>query len=139
MAIADGSVLTAADLAGITNGAAGAWASYTPTWTNLTVGNGTVVAAYKQIGKTAFFRIAITFGTTTTVSGVFYPSTPVTFLNVSPVAAMLFDSSATIWNTGVLVPGSYILAPTAGRCAAAVPWTWATGDIIWINGSYEAA
>jgi hypothetical protein len=33
-----------------------AWASWTPTWTNLSVGNGTMAGAYIQIGKTVHFR-----------------------------------------------------------------------------------
>ncbi len=37
----------------------GAWTAFTPTWTGLTVGNGTYeVAAYNLIGKTAFVEIS---------------------------------------------------------------------------------
>jgi len=41
-----------------------AWTSWTPTWTNITIGNATVNGKYKQIGKTVFARLDVTFGTT---------------------------------------------------------------------------
>jgi hypothetical protein len=46
-----------------------AWTTWAPTWTNVTVGNGTVIAKYAVVGKTVFFRVAIIFGTTTSISG----------------------------------------------------------------------
>lgn len=44
-----------------------AWTTYTPTITNVTLGNGVISAAYKLIGKTLAIRISLRFGTTTTV------------------------------------------------------------------------
>jgi len=41
-----------------------AWTSYTPTTTNITVGNGTVTAAYARYGKTIFGRFNFTLGST---------------------------------------------------------------------------
>ena len=55
-----GQVLTAAEL-----NAAGAWTSFTPSWTNLTPGNGVVSAAYSQFNKILFVRVKFTWGTTT--------------------------------------------------------------------------
>jgi hypothetical protein len=46
----------------------GAWTSYTPTWTNLTVGNATQTSAYVAAGKLYFVRIGLTFGSTTSIS-----------------------------------------------------------------------
>ena len=43
---ASGQVLTAAEL-----NAAGTWTSFTPSWVNLTPGNGVVSAAYSQFNK----------------------------------------------------------------------------------------
>jgi hypothetical protein len=44
------------------------WQAWTPTYSNVTVGNGSIVARYQQIGKlvTVFFKLNI--GTTTSVS-----------------------------------------------------------------------
>ncbi len=55
-----GSVLTAAEL-----NAAGAWTSFTPSWVNLTPGNGVVSAAYSKFNKILFVRVKLTWGTTT--------------------------------------------------------------------------
>jgi hypothetical protein len=57
---ASGQVLTAAEL-----NAAGAWTSFTPSWVNLTPGNGVVSAAYSQFNKILFVRVKLTWGTTT--------------------------------------------------------------------------
>jgi hypothetical protein len=57
---ASGQVLTAAEL-----NAAGTWTSFTPSWVNLTPGNGVVSAAYSQFNKILFVRVKLTWGTTT--------------------------------------------------------------------------
>jgi hypothetical protein len=43
--------------------------SFTPTWTNLTVGNATQAAEYQLAGKILTFRIFLTFGSTTGITG----------------------------------------------------------------------
>ena len=67
--------------------AATAWTSYTPTWTaivtNPVIGNGTIQAAYIQIGKIVFVRVTITGGTTTTWgSGGYAFSLPVAVVSI---------------------------------------------------------
>lgn len=62
---------------------AGAWQSYTPTWTatttNPTLGNATLTGRYVQIGKVVTININLTFGTTTALgTGNHYFSIPVT-------------------------------------------------------------
>ena len=42
------------------------WTSYTPTLGSWTIGNGSVVGSYSRSGKTAFVKIEITIGSTTT-------------------------------------------------------------------------
>src|SRR6185369_9654216 len=64
-----------------------AWGSWTPSWTNLSVGNGTVVAKYVQIGKTVFARLSLVLGSTSTVTG------PVIFS--LPVTSVTYDGAAT--------------------------------------------
>lgn len=120
----------------------GSWISYTPTWTNLTLGNGTVAAAYRIEGKKLNLRITLTFGSTTTIpvpGSAFFPSLPSGAVPTSyaPMLGTGFDTSATDWRQLSFVPGAYILTPTAGRCNATVPWTWAAGDTITIGGETE--
>jgi hypothetical protein len=48
----------------------GAWTSYTPTWTNVTIGNATQNSAYIAAGKLYIVRTSIVFGSTTSLSGI---------------------------------------------------------------------
>ena len=45
-----------------------AWTSYTPTFTNLTLNNGTIDFKYVQIGKTVHVRGLLTWGSTTSAT-----------------------------------------------------------------------
>lgn len=105
------------------------WTAYTPTWTNLTVGNGVVTAAWARAGGSVMAKIRITFGTTTVVSGFFYPSTPVSINPDQVGIARAFDLSATAWAVGAFTPTGYVILKDA-RASATAPWTWAAGDII---------
>jgi hypothetical protein len=55
-----GQILTADDLNII-----GTWTAFTPSWVNLTPGNGVVSAAYCEINRVLFVRVKLTWGTTT--------------------------------------------------------------------------
>lgn len=44
-----------------------AWISYTPTLTNITLGNGTITAAYNLIGKNLFIRFRFAGGSTSSL------------------------------------------------------------------------
>lgn len=57
-----GQTLTAAEL-----NAAGAWTAFTPSWTNLTLGNGSVSAAYSKFNKILFVTVKVTLGTTSSL------------------------------------------------------------------------
>lgn len=74
-----------------------AWASWTPTWTNLTIGNGTNDAKYIQIGKTVIWRLVFDFGSTTSISGNPIFSLPVTSVTVPNTSLEIGSGSL---NTG---------------------------------------
>ena len=57
-----GQILTAAEL-----NAAGTWTSFTPSWSQLTPGNGTVAAAYSVFNKILFCNVSFTLGSTSSV------------------------------------------------------------------------
>jgi hypothetical protein len=129
--------------------------SWTPTVASgLTIGNGTWVAAYSQVGKWVRGRFAFTMGSTSSVTGailILYPiaintSYP-TFTNTG--SASLYDVSATtlgrlpaaigVNSTASSGVGSFLLDCTGGQANATVPFTWATGDVFSGTLTYEAA
>lgn len=56
----------------------GDWASYTPSWTGFTPGNGTLnYGHYVEISKTVILRFKFTLGTTSSASGIVKMSLPV--------------------------------------------------------------
>lgn len=152
----DGSDITHAitDLA--TLGAA-AWPSWTPTWTNLTIGNAVVTAKYVQIGKLVMCRLDVVFGTTTSISGDVRFSMPVTratYGGTSGIAQLgvlsAYDVSVTTAVQGCVINIStteaMIRIQTAGgtyvnlvALSSTVPFTWATSDEIHTEFFYEAA
>lgn len=131
----------------------GAWATWSPTWTNLTVGNGTLnLAKYTQTGKTVFFRLQLTFGSTTSISGTVSFSLPVTGISAfSGYAECTFvDSSAStsqdgrqeMSSTTTFTPSSFLVSGTSIlnlTMSATNPFTWATSDALRVYGYYEAA
>ena len=134
----------------------GAWTSWTPTWTNLSVGNGTVVAKYAKNGKLVHARVSLVFGSTTSVSGDIQFTLPVTAATDSTTLKLPFgpsrgwDASATTVYTGAvayvdtthagirfaLASGTYV---TQAVASSTVPFTWTTSDEISGQFIYEAA
>lgn len=131
--------------------------AWTPVWTNLTVGDGTVVASYIKIGKLVFCRISIVFGSTTSVSGSIQFTLPIASVAYPGLAGLtkfgvitFLDSSAVISFQGAIgnssttqavvhsyaVSGSNIAVVVT---SATVPFTWATSDEITASFGYECA
>lgn len=112
------------------------WTPYTPTWTNLTVGNGASVGRWSVASGVLHMWIDFIFGTTTTVSGNFHPSAPLPVGASNVGTAWAFDASPFTWETGVLVPNSYLVYGRA-RANRTNPWTWAAGDVVRISLTAE--
>lgn len=135
----------------------GAWTSYTPTLYNMTIGNGTVDAAYCQIGKLVHVRIHIVFGSTTSVSSAAIRfSAPVSIADAG-VLARLAIGTARLRDEGtadylgvingdasgtslefltMITTGTYTQLTGVGPT---IPHTWAANDDIWGTCTYEAA
>lgn len=115
----------------VTNSVQGTW---TPTFTNLTVVNGTGAATYagrySRIGRTIFYTVKISCsGTATTES-----TAGTTYCDL-PVAAAQDDTVTTSNKTTLLGIGTGLLDSTNDRC---YPSSWvATGNTIIISGKYE--
>lgn len=125
------------------------WTAYTPVLSNWAKGNGTLVGKYMQAGKLIHYSIKFTAGSTSTFSGNVQITLPFAVAGADgsafafPVGqAGLVDSSGTArgYRTAISTGTTVNLRAEDGtNVNGTVPWTWATGDIIEINGSYEAA
>lgn len=134
--------------------ATSASSSWTPTWTNASVGNGTVDAKYYQENKFMFFRVVFTLGSTSTIGTAPTFTLPVT--TVSPAVSNAFIGVAQLIDTGVAtVLGAAVHNSTTLGAAVAfdanstyvrltaitstVPLTWGTGDVYYAEGKVEVA
>ena len=132
------------------------WLTWTPSHTNLTVGNGTVVARFVQLGELVIAFYHLTFGSTSSMGTSPRISMPV--VEADSVAAFnqplgnvwLVDDSSGANNFGflrhrttadfepmVITTGSTYAGATS--LTSAVPFTWATADILSFEAVYEAA
>ena len=135
--------------------AGASWQTYTPTWTNLTKGNGTEISRYIDQDGLITWWYSLVFGSTSSMG-----TTPIITLPVAaksgtsrvpvPNISML-DSGVQVvygymdfadngtdrgvfyaWNTGVNPLGGSTISSSA-------PFTWATNDAIRFQVSYEKA
>ena len=137
-------------------GSGTAWSSWTPTLTNMSIGNGTVSGRYQQFGKTVFAKLYITFGSTTSVSGAITATFPVTS------SSTVYTSIGSEIGTGACIDAAVAHYPASLKWASTTtfrwrphtasgtyatesdttstaPFTWATGDGLSANLTYEAA
>jgi len=133
--------------------------SYTPSWTNLTVGNGTVTAVSATNGDLVSVVVKIVFGSTTSVSGLIKYSLPATahssiYLCEFPGGLMLdsgsyytechtrIDDSGTngaiVWNN-INEGATAQNFPVQSNTSSSLPWTWATSDQIVSAFTYRKA
>jgi hypothetical protein len=126
------------------------YSAWTPSYTNLSVGNGTEVARYAQSGKFVHCIYSLTFGSTTSISGGITISLPQTAAQAVGSTTAFFDDAGTAGYTGMIQMTSttavavyYIGAATAYtqffNLSSSLPFTWTTGDKIAFQLSYEAA
>jgi hypothetical protein len=157
-----GQILTADqmnEIGGNLNEIGDAWTSYTPTWTNLTVGNATQDSAYVAAGKLYFVRIGLTFGSTTSISAIPEFTLPggvsvssEYYANYQFGYGGFRDASAGTTFTSPILRA----AATASKLrfgtlnatqnhvfndavSATIPFTWNTGDLIMGTFFFEAA
>jgi len=128
--------------------------SWTPTLTNLTIGNGAITAEYAQFGTTAHFYFNVTFGNTTSMG-----TNPIFTLPVVPKytnsingasicldagTASFFSHSVNesvgtkenVYTYAVATSGAY---STYNLITSSVPFTWTTNDRLSVTGTYEIA
>lgn len=136
------------------SGGYGSFTSFTPTWTNLTVGNGTVTGEYRQDEETVQVQVKLTFGSTTSITGNVQMTLPVNAASahreVITLSGRLLDSGSSdtmCWVQIVNTTTCSIQWPRVDTSAwlngvlvnATSPWTWATNDQINFFFTYEKA
>jgi hypothetical protein len=134
----------------------GSWQTWTPTFSNMTIGNATVTAKYIQIGKTVHFRLSVVLGSTSTIGTNPNFTLPVTsaaygatsgeiligvanFLQPATASwnglIVLSSTTVGVW-VKLTVSGSNI---TKSGLSSTSPYTWSTGGELNATGTYEAA
>jgi hypothetical protein len=128
---------------------AGGWTTWTPT-VNFTLGNGSTVARYQQIGKTVNGYFKLTWGSTSAFSGQLsftLPATPKTYNLAWLGTANDFGTGSYGW-IGACFSGTTVFGYGATTSTAALsygtldalnPFTWVSGDSLLIQFTYEVA
>jgi len=130
----------------------------TPTYTGITVGNGTVVARYLIVGKWCIFEFHLTCGTTTTISDGYTISVPsaaharyATANYTTPVGGLIFSdvSTGTLYTgqcgfvvSTTAVSGLITVSTGSGQPSTAssnMPVAEANGDVLSLSACYEVA
>lgn len=148
-----GQVLTAAEL-----NSAGSWQTYTPTWTQSATITKTVNwARYMQLNDLVIVNLKMTASSAGTANNEIKIGLPVNanannylmgtalFMDDSlagdPVAFTLavYDSTSAVKFRAAAGALSEELADYVGLTASAQAWTIASGDVFWVQLTYEAA
>lgn len=129
----------------------GAWRTFTPTFTSIgagtdwAIGNATTSCAYTRVGRALFFRVQVTWGTTTTFGtkalGMSLPLASIAYSGTNPVLgqANYYDTSLAENYIGTVayrgqtevqflqagVSATYV---KQGLVTSTLPFTWASTD-----------
>jgi hypothetical protein len=124
------------------------FSSYTPTYTNLTIGNGTVTARYGQSGKYVMVTYKLVWGSTTSMTSNILISLPVAAASTNSPGVFYALDAATLEALGqvsmVTTTTARFLLPQNGtygatQVSSTFPWTWTTNDEFRFTIVYEAA
>lgn len=128
--------------------------SYTPTFTNFTIGNGTITyAKFRMVGKTVFVRMRVILGNASSMGTTPEASLPITaathvihaplgLANLQDTGTNQFKGYVNYFDTTnvffqhIAVTGSNIIGSTISSTA---PFTWTTSDEFHLQFNYEAA
>lgn len=129
----------------------GAAIAYTPTWTNGTLGNGSLSASYLLLGRTVQWQLTLTWGSTTSSAGVWSFSLQGTAVSATPFAGCANAFSQDASAGGAVYPSLGFVATTttmqfmsldvaaATQVATAAPFTWTTSDVLNAAGWYQVS
>lgn len=121
--------------------------AWVPTWSNLTVGSGTVIAEYRRLGKDIYGRIKFTFGSGSAVGTDPTFSLPSGMalhadyaVLVDPIGHVVLSDADSSDYHGIISRSSgsassctlfqFTTSSLLNNIGATSPFTWATGDIL---------
>lgn len=127
------------EVLGALHGLTDARATWTPVWTNLTVGNGTVSARYGQSSKAVDVRLKLTLGSTSVVGSSPQFTLPVaahsSYATDDKIASgQALDAAVLSYNIDILSNGG---ANARFNVSATSPFTFGSGDILLVEFRYE--
>ena len=135
----------------------GAYQNWTPSYNGITVGNGTVVARYAQIGATMNAYYSLVFGSTTSFSGslllISLPNNAsASYIQYNSIMGVCkYTDSGTAESMGyidwynnaygirLLTQNTSSTYATTTATSPTVPWTWGNADSLSFNITYEVA
>lgn len=144
---------TGSGTADVTDITPGAWVSYTPTWTGITIGNGVDTSKYARVGKTIIYQPCFKLGTTSSITGaitVTLPITSVTYEANQQLGQCLAVDAGTNDYPGVTDWSSTTVARlfpynvsgarvSLANFSSTIPFTFGTSDLICAVITYQAA
>jgi hypothetical protein len=128
------------------------WVSWTPTLTNLTLGNGTITARYVVIGKTMHFWVEFVLGSTSSVGSsptISFPSGITSAVSGLPLlgTGTTGNIGGTRWKLVTIQISSSTFRPRVEQVngtytniqdvSATIPATWVTGSTFSLEGTLE--
>ena len=130
--------------------AAEAWTSYTPTWGGLTLGNSTVAASSMKRGELVDFKVRLSAGSTVSHTGAVTVTLPYAAKDTDwQVAGRWTSSSGNVYWLCGIPTSTTVLRLYTGQIATTdlraistdgnTPTTLASGHVLVVSGSYEAA
>lgn len=117
------------------------WVAFTPSWTNVTIGNATNVGMFRYVAGDLHVVVHMVFGSTTSFTGSVQfvlpdsasalTSADITFSGVGRVKNGTTDEAAhCAVDSGATFAYCFSVANDIG---AAAPFTWATGDDLYMQ------
>ncbi len=121
----------------------GYWDTYTPSLTNLTLGNGSRLGRYLRVGKTIHFRVQITGGSTTAATGAVAIGLPVaahgTGIQRVPVSAYIGSVYVGILDIAESATSGVVYLAKGTNGASSTVTAFGNGNSLIVEGTYEAA
>lgn len=130
-----------------THGVTDAWSTWSPTTANLTLGNGTITARYRQSGKFGDFFFSFLLGNTSAVGTLpsftlpFTPHSSLATFTMVGTGGLLDSGTAAYFAVGRWTAGSAVEVVYLGASGihtpvtATAPYTFTTNDSITIRGT----